>query len=152
MKTRNFNLLGNTILINFEEATNNGKDYIKTDRFRSPGIRASLGNFDSMTLLSETVSDIQFQINVINSLRRWDAKISLFALRESCENHIVKYGRLILTDLYTYVDCSLHIISSIEKDATLNDFHDIYENYVNQAIQWFKNDIYIMKPWGLSRI
>lgn len=150
MKTATFKLLSNTISVQIQKShLHNYPDYVKTNKFRPKEFNMDT---DSLTLESEFIKDIQYQIDFINQKNIWNANNSLLAFNEACKKHINEYGRLIITDLYTYTDCSLHIISAIEKNTPMKDFNEIYENYVNQIIKFYRNYIYEMKPWGLVKI
>lgn len=86
-------------------------DYIKTSRFRPKGSTSELiSQTDSLTLEKEFIADLNYFIERINLRNETSPESAIAALKESCINHINKYGRLKIADLQTYVDCFLHVL------------------------------------------
>lgn len=154
MRKESFILLGNTITIALQESRTASKDYVVTERFRPDQLKTSASDtsIESSTLESEFVSDIQFQINRINQKGQFNADAVVSAIKDGCRNHINRCGRLITTDLYTYVDCGMHIISSVY-EISQEDSSKIYTQYVNSIIGEFVDFIYVAKPpYGLVKL
>ena len=129
-------------------------DYLITERFRPEKLKANYHDktLVSRTLESEFINDIKFQVDTINTVGRLDGKSMVTVLKTACKKHISKYSRLIDTDLYTYVDCSLHIIDSVQTNE-MEKLNRIYSTYVDVLIEEFKNSIYIANPpHGLTKL
>lgn len=149
---------GNDIVIQLDEYRP-GK--INTANLRPIELFESSNDFLKSTTLSltdtnEVATDILFQINflnkyVLNSKLGENAFYS--ALVESCKSHILKYNRLIINDMYTYVDYSIHILIAITNCG--NDkklIAEYYKKYIKSVLKEFKSHIYYALPFGVVKM
>lgn len=143
MKKVNFTLLGNVISINLEMAGTS--NYVLTGRFRPDEIKKATNDFQSQTIESEFVSDIRFQIDQINQIGSFDRASLIASLKFACKSHIKQFNRLIDTDLYTYIDCSMHILESTN-NLSKTDLKPVYIGYANLLFGEFQDYIYVAKP------
>ena len=129
------------------------KGYVNTERFRPTKYKSStLTGIQAYTEETEFLSDIEFLVERINSKGSMTPYNLTQSLRESCIRHINKIGRLIIVDLYTYVDCCLHVLSAYDMGINFNDAtQEMYSHYVDKMIAEFKDYIYVHKPWGLVK-
>lgn len=154
MKTVNFTLIGKIVSIKLETANNAQRaNYVITERFRPRELKSNSvdASLQAYTLESEFVSDIKYQIDSINRKGALVPNHVISSLKEACKNHISNCGRLIITDLYTYVDCTLHILNGAD-NLSMNTSNDIFKGYVNNMIGEFKDFIYVPRPHGLVKL
>lgn len=143
MKKANFTLLGNVISINL--VMTGTSNYVLTDRFRPDEIKKATNDLQSQTIESEFVSDIKFQIDQINQIGTFDRNSLIASLKIACKSHITQFKRLIDTDLYTYIDCSMHILESTN-NLSKADLKPVYIGYANLLFGEFQDHIYVAKP------
>jgi len=154
MKKINFTLVGRVVSVSLEVADNGQMhSYVITERFRPKEMKSNSldASVQSYTLESEFVSDIKNQIDYINLKGAFAPGYVISALKEACRNHISNCGRLIITDLYTYVDCALHILNAGD-DLTMTESNNIFKGYVNKLIVEFNDSIFVPKPFGLVKL
>ncbi|MDD4821715.1 MAG: hypothetical protein PHI48_04060 [Bacteroidales bacterium] len=153
MKKVYFTLIGNTIGVNLEVSGGSQSfGYVITDRFRPDEVKKATKDLTAQTLESEFVNDIRFQINQINHIGALTRESIVASLKSSCINHIKQYKRLIDTDLYTYVDCVIHILESTN-EISQSELKLLYSNYSNFVLNEYQNYIYVAKPpFGLVKL
>ena len=155
MKTVKLSLLGYRIDVQICEHIGAQKGFVETERFRPNDLKQSLNNgilkATSITMESEFISDILFQLNKINEKGELSPDSITYALKSACSNHIAQCGRLIITDPYTYLDCTLHIIGAATK-MPISDLEGLYSGYLSVMVDTYKEDIYIQQMNSLVKL
>lgn len=93
---------------------------------------------------SEFIEDIHFLVNSFNKQQNIEELDTFKAIDDICQNHIRRFGRLINTDMLTYIDELIHIIKAVFEVsaqevenlyAVLSDYiMSKYEQYVQLTI------------------
>lgn len=102
--------------VNELDMSDNSK--IFTNRYFYMNIRGQKQPMIAKQNKIEYYNDLQLQIKYLQG-KTLTEKDFFEALVEGCKNHILKYGRLIITDLWTQLNSTMHII-----DATKGVFHN----------------------------
>jgi hypothetical protein len=146
MNKKKFTLLGKVISVNLEMAGGfQSNNYVLTDRFRPDEIKRASHGMQSQTEESEFRNDINFLINEINKTGTFDRNSLIASLKKACKHHIQQFNRIIDTDLYTYIDCSMHILEATN-NLNKSDLKPVYIGYANLLFGEFKDYIYVAKP------
>lgn len=99
----------------------------------------------------EYYNDIAVQLNSLQG-KSLTKKDFFDAFLEGCINHIKKFGRLIVTDMHSQLNCTMHLV-----DATNNIFHthikseqdgiELRNYYANACMQVLVDYIYVPHPF-----
>ena len=97
----------------------------------------------------EFITDIKYQVNFLNNCEGDITVIEILeAINSSCLTHINRFNRLIDTDMYTYIDCAMHILESCDFFEDQSEIFNIYETFAEEIIEKFRDYIYITSPIG----
>ncbi len=160
MKELRFTLSGRVIFVKINNIeTGQYMGYVDTEVLR-PTKRKSSANDNpivqtkSYTLEAEFASDLQFLVDRINAKQSMTPFNLTQAFKDSIIRHINSCGRLIIGDLYTYIDCVLHILNAYDPTVLINEESrdEMFEHYLDKIVSEFKDYIYVVKPWGLSKL
>jgi hypothetical protein len=101
-------------------------------------------------------TQIKIQIDFLEG-EKLNEQDFFYALLEGCKKHIEKYGRLIISDLWTQLNYTMHLL-----DATNGVFHNyinseedgikLRENYLLKAQQIFIEHILVPDPNDIGAI
>lgn len=99
--------------------------------------------------------DVRFQLNFLgrkNSYLDLTGEDFFNALKAACKEHISIHGRLLDSDLYSLVDCTVQILYAIHAydKASLSN---LYKNLVWDMMQEFESYIWEANPYfGIHKI
>lgn len=118
METSKEFLLNNKIIkfVNTVDVNDNSK--IFTNRYFYMNVRGQRQPVIGRQLKNEYYDQLQIQLTFLQG-KKLTERDFFEALLEGCRHHILKYGRLIISDLWTQLNPTMHII-----DATRGIFHN----------------------------
>jgi hypothetical protein len=135
------------------------KGYVDTETLRPKSRKSTVNDNEivqtiSYTLETEFISDLQFLVDRINSRGAMSPFILTQSFRDSIIRHINRCGRLIVGDLFTYIDCVLHILNAHDPNALVSETskNEMFEHYLKKIVSEFKEYLYEVKPWGLVKL
>ncbi len=149
---------GNDIVIQLDEYRP-GK--INTANLRPNELFESSNDYLKSTMLSltdtnEVAVDILFQVNYLNKYlqnSKFDENAIYSGLIESCKVHLSKYNRLIINDMYTYVDYSIHILvatTSCGNDKKI--IANFYSMFLKNTLDTFRAYIFYTTSFGIVKL
>lgn len=66
----------------------------------------------------------------------------------SCLNHINRFNRLIYNNMYSYIDCVMHIFESCDFLKDESDIFNLYTFFAEKTTEKFIDFIYVTSPIG----
>lgn len=100
--------------------------------------------FHGFIEFTDFFSCIDFYINFLNKKSNSVTTETLDkALIKMCKERINQSGRLIDTELYTYIDALMHILISLDSASSLN-YKDVYKDFAENSFYKFKKNIYVL--------
>ena len=141
METTKEYYLNNKILKLTNKIDENDESKIFTSRYFYINVRGLRQEMIAKQKKEEYYSQLELQLSSLQGKNQTE-KDFCDALLEGCKQHIIKYGHLIISDLWTQLNITMHLI-----DATKGIFHNHIETledgielrnyYLNVAQQVF---------------
>jgi len=146
--TKKYVLQGKTIEISVPFVENSNNQLVNTSRYHQmEGLNAKM---ITQTDIGEFYDDIKTQIEFLED-KEINDKNFFEALIWACILHIQKYNRLVIVDLYSYLDYTMIIV-----DSTNGIFHNLIKNneegeklrkaFEKGAITGLYEHIWVAKP------
>ncbi|MCK6612518.1 MAG: hypothetical protein L6Q78_15940 [Bacteroidia bacterium] len=147
---KSYALQGKEIIISVPYSVNSNNTAINTARYHKVKIGQNKAEMFTNTDIAEFNEDIENQINFLQDKIINDKNL-FESLAFMCVNHIQRFNRLIITDLYSYLDNTMIIV-----DSTNSIFHNLINseedgvrlrnNFENSIIKGLYDHIWVAKP------